>query len=75
MEIILFGQLADIAGASKIEVKPAANTHELRNLLESCFPGLAGVKYMIAVNKQLVTEETMLQGNETIALMPPFSGG
>lgn len=75
MEIILFGQLADIAGTQKIEVEPVSNTHELSHLLEARFPGLAGLRYMIAVNKQLVTEQTLLQGNETIALMPPFSGG
>jgi sulfur-carrier protein len=75
MEIILFGQLADIAGSSRIEIEPAKNTHELSHLLETRYPALAGVRYIIAVNKQLVTEQTLLQGNETIALMPPFSGG
>lgn len=75
MEIIFFGRLAEIAGSQKIEVESINNTHELSHLLEARYPGLAGVRYMIAVNKQLVAEHTLLQGNETIALMPPFSGG
>jgi molybdopterin converting factor small subunit len=75
MEILLFGQLADIAGASKTEVVSVADTDDLKHLLEEHFPRLKQVKYMLAVNKRMIRENTFLDGSETIALMPPFSGG
>jgi sulfur-carrier protein len=39
------------------------------------FPGLEKVKYMVAVNRVMIRENIPLAGNETVALMPPFSGG
>jgi molybdopterin synthase sulfur carrier subunit len=75
MEILLFGQLADITGASKFEAGFVADTDGLKMLLEERFPGLKQVKYMLAVNMHIVQANTSLDGSETIALMPPFSGG
>jgi len=75
MEIILFGQLADIAGASAIRVEGMQDTNMLKAKLEAMFPGLEKVKYMLAVNKKMVQENLPLSGSEAIALMPPFSGG
>jgi sulfur-carrier protein len=75
MEIILFGQLADIASAATCRVEEVQDTVMLKAKLESMFPGLEKVKYMLAVNKKMVQENLPLSGNETIALMPPFSGG
>jgi molybdopterin synthase sulfur carrier subunit len=75
MEIILFGQLADIAGTSAIRLEGVQDTTSLKAKLESMFPGLEKVNYMLAVNKKMVQENLPLSGNEAIALMPPFSGG
>jgi sulfur-carrier protein len=75
MEIIFFGQLADIAGAAACRVEGEMDTGILKAKLESMFPGLGSVKYMLAVNKKMVQENVPLTGNETVALMPPFSGG
>jgi molybdopterin synthase sulfur carrier subunit len=75
MEILLFGQLADITGAAKTEIDTVADTDGLKEMLEERFPGLKQVKYMVAVNKRIVQTNISLDGSETIALMPPFSGG
>jgi sulfur-carrier protein len=75
MEIILFGQLADIVGKTKLEIEKFADTDGLKGSLVERFPGLSEIKFMIAVNKQMVQSNTLLKGDETIALMPPFSGG
>jgi molybdopterin synthase sulfur carrier subunit len=75
MEIIFFGQLADMAGAAACRIEGVQDTTMLTAKLESMFPGLENVKYMLAVNRKMVQENVPLTGNETIALMPPFSGG
>ena len=74
MHIILFGRLADIAGNS-VFINDAADTDSLINALHNIYPALAEAKYVIAVNKQVVTSNTLLNENTVVALLPPFSGG
>jgi molybdopterin synthase sulfur carrier subunit len=75
MEILFFGQLADLAGKPNWKTDSVEDTDALKALLEANFEGLNRVKYMMSVNRQMVQTNTPLSGSETIALMPPFSGG
>jgi len=74
IHIILFGQLADIAGNS-VFVNDVTDTDGLINVLHKTYPALAGSKYVIAVNKEVITSNTLLNENNEVALLPPFSGG
>ena len=74
IKIILFGKLADIAGNS-VSVKNVADTDSLVNALHKDYPAFANTKYVIAVDKQVIKENTILNNNSTVALLPPFSGG
>lgn len=74
MQIILFGRLAEIAG-SAVFVNDAADTENLIKDLHKIYPALAETKYVIAVNKQVVNSNTLLNENSVVALLPPFSGG
>ena len=74
IQIILFGQLADIAGKS-VFVNDVADTDSLINALNKTYPALAESKYVIAVNKEVITSNTLLNENHVVALLPPFSGG
>lgn len=74
IEILLFGRLAEIAGNSVV-LADVRDTNSLKNVLHKLYPELAKTKYVIAVNKQLVNENTVLNDKNTVALLPPFSGG
>jgi molybdopterin converting factor small subunit len=74
VEIIIFGQLTDITGSS-LSVESVADTNELIRQLHQRYPALADRKYLIAVNKKAVQENTQLEENSIVALLPPFSGG
>jgi molybdopterin synthase sulfur carrier subunit len=74
IHIILFGRLADIAGNS-VFVNDAADTDSLMSALHTTYPALAKAKYVIAVNRQVITSNTRLNDNSVVALLPPFSGG
>lgn len=74
VKIILFGKLADIAGSS-VSVDNVADTDSLVNSLNKRYPELATAKYVIAVDKQIIKENTLLNNRSTVALLPPFSGG
>ena len=74
LEVLMFGQLADIVGNSVI-INNVADTDSLIHALHKSYPALAGSKYAIAVDKQVITSNTSLNENSVVALLPPFSGG
>ena len=71
---MLFGQLAEIAGDS-LTVDNPGDTNSLIAVLQSTYPALADMQYIIAVNKEVVSANTILKNGSVIAIMPPFSGG
>jgi molybdopterin synthase sulfur carrier subunit len=74
VKILFFGKLAEIAGTETV-VTQAASTDELLAILHQQYPALAEQKYLIAVNKQMITVNTILTDSSVVALLPPFSGG
>lgn len=75
MKILLFGQLADICGGPALEVPAAGAVDDLKHMLEERFEKLRQVRYMIAVNRQVAQGDEQIAEGDTIALLPPFSGG
>ena len=43
--------------------------------LNKDYPEFTKTKYVIAVDKQVIKENTVLNKKSTVALLPPFSGG
>ena len=74
VKIILFGKLAEIAGSS-VSIDNVTDTDSLINVLHKNYPALSNIKYVIAVDKQVVKENTALSRKSMVALLPPFSGG
>ena len=74
INIIIFGQLCDVLGESLL-LNDVADTDSLTASLNEKYPELVDSKYMMAVNKKLVTGNTLLTNNSTVALLPAFSGG
>lgn len=74
-KVLLFGQLAEIIGSKQLEIDGGVDTASL--IVELCqqFPALAQSKYIIAVNQEMITGNTILSDNAIVALLPPFSGG
>lgn len=75
VKVLTFGQLTDITGNNSFTINDAKDTDELVRQLHTRFPALAKMNYIIAVDKDVVTENTPLQENTTVALMPPYAGG
>ena len=74
VNIIVFGQLADITG-NTLSLDNVVDTDSLVQELNKRYPALAHKKYAVAVDKQVVNKNISLTGNNTVALLPPFSGG
>lgn len=74
VQVLFFGKLVDIAGSSLV-LNNVTSTDELLDQLRLQFPALAAEKYIVAVDKKTITENTSLTDSCTVALLPPFSGG
>lgn len=74
VNIIIFGQLCELLGENLV-LNDITDTNSLTETLNKRFPKLADSKYVMAVDKKVVTENISLINNSTVALLPPFSGG
>lgn len=75
INLLAFGQVAGVTGSNFFLNENVTDTDSLQVVLHNKYPALEGMKYALAVNKQMVHENTALDGDVTIALLPPFSGG
>jgi len=75
VQVIVFGQLTDILGHQPITMDNAPDTSTLIKELNQRYPALVNASYIIAVDKTIVSGNTTLKGNNTVALLPPFAGG
>ncbi len=73
--IIIFGQLTEITGTGSLVLTGVPDTDSLVKELNRKYPVFANTKYMIAVDKKVITGNVIIGQHNTIALMPPFSGG
>ncbi|MBO2542840.1 MoaD/ThiS family protein [Salegentibacter sp. BDJ18] len=70
-----FGMIAEKLPEQEFKFPKKKDTEELLNSLYNEYPDLKELDFSLAVNQQLIQENTSLEGDEEIALLPPFSGG
>jgi molybdopterin synthase sulfur carrier subunit len=75
VNVIIFGQLTDITGSNAITINDVDNTDKLIRHLHNSYPALAEFPYLIAVEKEVISTNTTLNNNCTVALLPPYAGG
>mgnify|MGYP003501116279 CR=1 FL=1 len=75
INLLVFGQLSDITGRNSCKMADVPTTDDLLQKMITDFPALQSVSYSIAVNKVIIRENTLLADNDTVAILPPFSGG
>jgi molybdopterin converting factor small subunit len=73
--VLLFGMIKDIVGNNTLMLHEVNDTDELIDKLHSVYPRLTDSEYVIAVDRNIIQENTKLQQNAEVALLPPFSGG
>jgi molybdopterin synthase sulfur carrier subunit len=74
ISVIVFGQLSDLISENLV-LENIADTDSLMATLYHMYPDLRESKFIIAVNRKLITVNTLLADKSTIALLPAFSGG
>ena len=74
MKVLLFGMIAEKAGAAEVTAT-AVSTHALKRELEQRIPGLDRMSYALAMDRRIVKDDVPINGSEEVALLPPFAGG
>ena len=72
--IIAFGQLAELT-ATTFTVNNVENTSILKQRLETQYPALKNIRYVISVNHKIISNTTTIHEDSIVAILPPFSGG
>ncbi|MBM3401857.1 MAG: MoaD/ThiS family protein [Bacteroidetes bacterium] len=75
VHLTLFGQLSDITGKREMILDDIPDTATLLETLNTMYPQMANTKFAMALNTKVIKENTILHGDNNIALLPPFSGG
>jgi molybdopterin synthase sulfur carrier subunit len=75
ISILPFGKLADILPPQEWVMVETATAGEVRLKLETTFPALKGMRYLVAVDKKIADDDSLLGEGSVVALLPPFSGG
>lgn len=78
IQLLLFGITTDLLGASSLEINldKKSSIKDLKEVLLAQYPKLENINsYAIAVNETYKTDETQLNENDVVAIIPPVSGG
>lgn len=76
--ILFFGITADISGLSttNLDIEEGVDIKALREILHQKYPNLSNYKnFSVAVNMEYATDDVILKNGDTVALIPPVSGG
>lgn len=76
MNIKYLGVIAEKANiANETLSYPQIEVDTLIKDLELKYEWLKNINYKVAVNQSIVTENILINSNDEIALLPPYSGG
>jgi molybdenum cofactor cytidylyltransferase len=75
VQVRFFGRLTAITGDAVLSFHAVRDTDTLRQLIVEKYPSLKELNYIVAVDQQVINGNVLLSNEQTVAFMPPFSGG
>jgi len=76
MQIVFFGLARDVTGMSSMDMEGECAVKELKERLSLQFPRFDKLKgCLIAVNEEYASDERLIKQGDTVAIIPPVSGG
>ena len=75
LKVKSFGKIAEIVGDNVIISLENNTVGDLKNHLENTYIELEKFPFVIAIDRKIVSNDTVLNNDSEIALLPPFSGG
>ncbi|MEK9199325.1 molybdopterin converting factor subunit 1 [Ureibacillus sp. 179-F W5.1 NHS] len=76
IKILLFAHLQETIGQSELKVDVSDYTvGQLKDWMENQYPQLSLQNMMTAVNEEFATDDMIVKDGDTVAFIPPISGG
>lgn len=77
MKVLYFAELKEILNQSseEIDTQKTMTVQEFEAYLFELHPEIANKKFQVAVNEEFVRKDDIVQPQDTVALIPPVSGG
>lgn len=76
INILLFAHLQEAVGASTLSVELSDVTvTQVKEWMEQHYPQLTLQQMMTAINEEFAMDTTIVRSGDTIAFIPPISGG
>lgn len=76
IQVLLFAELQEKTGKAKIKLKAGHMTvTELKDVLMDKYGIKQPDKVMVAINEDYAEDEDWIQPGDTVAFLPPVSGG
>ncbi|WP_070119797.1 molybdopterin converting factor subunit 1 [Bacillus marinisedimentorum] len=76
IKVLLFAQLQETAGTNEVELDTVpGSVKELRGIMKEKYGFTTLESAMTAVNEEYADEDTELKDGDTVAFIPPVSGG
>jgi molybdopterin synthase sulfur carrier subunit len=75
INVLSFGSLSELVGSGPVEGAELVDSDAVKQHLILKYPELSDKKFVIAVNKNIIQHNTVLGEFDTVAILPPFSGG
>ncbi|MGV1143869.1 molybdopterin converting factor subunit 1 [Staphylococcus aureus] len=76
MKVLYFAEIKDITKSTgEYWSQQALTVQQFENLLFERYPQINNKKFQVAVNEEFVQKSDFIQPNDTVALIPPVSGG
>nr|WP_245342050.1 MULTISPECIES: molybdopterin converting factor subunit 1 [Staphylococcus] len=77
VKVLYFAEIKEILQTDS-EILDINETMDVNNFKQRLFerhPSIQSKKFQVAVNEEFVQEEDIIQPTDTVALIPPVSGG
>lgn len=76
IRILLFAHLQEAIGESELSVELSDySVVQIKDWMEKQYPQLSLQKMMTAVNEEFATDDMIVRDGDTLAFIPPISGG
>lgn len=77
MKVLYFAEIKEIlqTDSETIDINESINVDAFKQNLFERHPSINSKKFQVAVNEEFVQDEDIIQPTDTVALIPPVSGG
>ncbi|MFN0188214.1 MAG: MoaD/ThiS family protein [Bacteroidia bacterium] len=75
VKLKVFGKLEELMGAKELLWTLPVDVKSLKRELKEKYLTIGNIQFAVSVNNKIVNGDGFLHKDDTIALLPPFSGG